>query len=163
VIVRRPVQITQDMEGKEGVIVVGYGRIGQVHLASVLAHPKLFLHTLVGKDETRCKNALATALKPHLNREGKLKEGDMPHALNSANFKELIEKNDPIFENARYMVIASPTPNHADLIDIALKYKKPFHILCEKPLTTDPATNKALYEKANKAGVSLITGKFSTF
>jgi predicted dehydrogenase len=148
------------MEGKEGVIVIGYGRIGQVHLASVLAHPKLFLHTLVGKDEARCKTALGNALKPHLNREGKLKDGAMPHAFSSDKFKELIEKNDPVFENARYVVIASPTPNHAELIELALKYKKPFHILCEKPLTTDPATNQVLYEKAQKAGVALITGKY---
>jgi len=59
------------------------------------------------------------------------------------------------------LVIAAPSDQHAALVERCLQNGK--HVLCEKPLTLDPAGDLALAERAAKAGLLLQIGFWRRF
>jgi myo-inositol 2-dehydrogenase / D-chiro-inositol 1-dehydrogenase len=69
----------------------------------------------------------------------------------SASFDDAI--GDPSVDA---VVIATPTPLHADMVVRAARAEK--HVLCEKPLSLDVATGRAATEAARVAGVALQVG-----
>jgi predicted dehydrogenase len=147
------------METRETVVVVGYGRIGLVHLDNVLRNRQLKLVALVGTNAQRCKNALEKALRPYLTDEGKLKDGSLPQSWTVEQLKQILQSPK---HNIKYAVIACPTPEHGALVSLFLNANPPVHILVEKPLTTDPKQNQLLYETAALKNVVLLTGMFNT-
>jgi myo-inositol 2-dehydrogenase / D-chiro-inositol 1-dehydrogenase len=54
------------------------------------------------------------------------------------------------------VVIAAPTPAHEAIVEAALAAGR--HVLCEKPLTFDPAADARLAEKAARGGLVLHVG-----
>lgn len=58
-------------------------------------------------------------------------------------------------------VVAAPTNQHAKLVGAALAHGK--HVLCEKPLTLDPALDRALGQNAAARGLILQVGFWRRF
>jgi myo-inositol 2-dehydrogenase/D-chiro-inositol 1-dehydrogenase len=143
------------MTERDSVVVVGYGRIGLVHLDAVLRNRQLRLVALVGTNAQRCKNALEKALRPYLTGEGKLKDGSLPQSWTVEQLKQALQNPD---HKIKYAVIASPTPEHGPLVSLFLNANPPVHVFVEKPLTTDPKYNQTLYETAALKRVALLTG-----
>ena len=104
---------------------MGTGRIGQVHAASVAAVPGTTLHWVC---DPFVDGAKATAEKYGAARVAT----DPAEVLDSGDVDAII--------------VASPTPTHVDLISAAIDAGIP--VLCEKPIDLDIARVDALREKA---------------
>lgn len=102
------------------VLLVGAGRIGQVHAADLAAHPGTELAVVVDVVEGSAR-ALA-------GRHGARHGTDALAVLASGEVDAC--------------VVCSPTPTHTGLVDAALRHRIP--VLCEKPLDLDPARAAAL-------------------
>jgi predicted dehydrogenase len=148
-------RVKSKMTERDPVVVIGYGRIGLVHLDSVLRHRQLTLLALVGTNAQRCQQALQKAIRPYLTSEGKLKDGTLPQAWTVEQLKQALQNPN---HKIKYAIIASPTPEHGALVSLFLNANPPVHILVEKPLTTDPKYNQMLYETAALKKVVLLTG-----
>jgi predicted dehydrogenase len=59
----------------------------------------------------------------------------------------------PLLNSVDWVVVATPTPTHNDIVKSALETGK--NVFCEKPLTTSPKKASELYELADKRGVQL--------
>ena len=114
---------------------MGTGRIGQVHAASVAAVPGTTLHWVC---DPFVDGAKATAEKYGAARVAT----DPAEVLDSGDVDAII--------------VASPTPTHVDLISAAIDAGVP--VLCEKPIDLDIARVDALREKARTASVPVILG-----
>ncbi|WP_288426891.1 inositol 2-dehydrogenase [uncultured Agrobacterium sp.] len=90
--------------------VLGAGRIGKVHAATIAANPKAKL-AYVADAYPAAAEQLATQTGAKV-----------------ASVEEIIASSD-----VDAVLIATPTPSHADLIEAASKAGK--HILCEKPVS----------------------------
>lgn len=69
----------------------------------------------------------------------------------STSYGDMLERS-----NLDGVVIATPTPLHAEMIKEAARAKK--HIFSEKPISFDPASTEQAIEAARAAGVSLQVG-----
>ncbi len=112
------------------VAVLGAGRIGQIHARNVAAHPDARLAGIMDLDGAAARR-LAEAL------------GAQPIALNDAFAADAV-------------MICTPTPTHADLIERAAAAGKA--IFCEKPIDLDSARVRACLEAVRRAGIPLMVG-----
>lgn len=95
------------------VLLVGAGRIGQVHAAALAVHPDTVL--------TRVVDVVEAAAAAVAGRYGAAHGTDALEALASGEIDAC--------------VVCSPTPTHTELVDAALRLGIP--VLCEKPLDLD--------------------------
>jgi myo-inositol 2-dehydrogenase/D-chiro-inositol 1-dehydrogenase len=112
--------------------VVGFGRIGQLHAANVLACP----------DAT-----LAAVADP------RFAAGDAPLDGVPAHADPCRVLDDPAIDA---VLLCSPTPTHAELIRRAATAGK--HVFCEKPVDLDPAVAHAALALAEAHGVHVQIG-----
>ena len=63
---------------------------------------------------------------------------------------------DEAIASADAVIVAVPTPLHADVVAACIEQGR--HVLCEKPLTFDPALDLELGRRAGQAGVTLVVG-----
>ena len=123
------------MSDKLKIGLIGTGRIGQVHAASIAAVPETTLRWVC---DPFVESAKATAEKY---------EG----AQVTTDPREVLESGD-----VDAIIVASPTPTHVDLISAAIDAGVP--VLCEKPIDLDIARVDALREKAGTATVPVVLG-----
>jgi myo-inositol 2-dehydrogenase/D-chiro-inositol 1-dehydrogenase len=71
----------------------------------------------------------------------------LPRAVGS--LEEAIARADGV-------IVAVPTPLHAEVVAACIDAGR--HVLCEKPLTFDPALDLELGQRAEEAGVTLVVG-----
>lgn len=114
------------------VAVIGAGRIGAVHVASLRAHPEVASVTIADVDVTRA-DELA-------------KELDVRTAGSV----------DEAFEGADAVVIAAATSAHADLVHQAADAG--IAVFCEKPISLDLARARDAIDDVARAGVPLQIG-----
>ena len=114
---------------------IGTGRIGQVHAASVAAFPETSLHWVC--------DAFVDAARATAQKYGVARVATDP--------AEVLASGD-----VDAVIVASPTPTHVDLISAAIDAGVP--VLCEKPIDLDIARVDALREKARTASVPVILG-----
>jgi myo-inositol 2-dehydrogenase/D-chiro-inositol 1-dehydrogenase len=113
---------------------VGTGRIGQVHAASIAASPNAVLSRVAdpnlesAKDAARQYGGVATA-----------------------SASDLIESGD-----IDALLVATPTPTHIDLISAAIDAGLP--VLCEKPIDLDITRVDRLRERVAAAGIPVAIG-----
>ena len=112
--------------------IVGYGRIGQLHAANVLASPEA---TLVAVADPRFAAGM-----PAL--DGIPAYADPAHVL-----------EDPAVDA---VLVCGPTPTHAEHIRAAAAAGK--HVFCEKPVDLDPAVARAALAAAEASGVKVQIG-----
>ncbi len=112
------------------VAVLGAGRIGQIHARNVAAHPRARLAGIADLDG-QAADRLATAC-------GAAAIGtDTAFAADS-------------------VMICTPTPTHADLIERAAAAGKP--VFCEKPIDLNAARVHACLGVVERAGIPLMVG-----
>lgn len=116
--------------------VIGAGRIGKVHTA-----------TLVQKVSQA--NVIAVADVHRESAEELGEKFDIP--LVATNYRDIIEH-----ENVDAIVICSPTNTHVQYIKEAAELGK--HIFCEKPIDTDLKKIQTALDAVKKAGVKLMIG-----
>ncbi|WP_105567289.1 inositol 2-dehydrogenase [Microbacterium halophytorum] len=114
---------------------IGTGRIGQVHAASIAALPGLALHWV-------CDPFLESAKSTAERFGGAQVTADPADVLSSGDVDAVI--------------VASPTPTHVDLIDAAIDAGLP--VLCEKPIDLDIERVDGLREKARRAATPISLG-----
>jgi len=119
--------------GRLGVCLVGLGRIGAVHLRSIIANPRLELKYVVDVDFKAATNA--AALAPHAKPLGKIDEA-------------LADKD------VKAVVICTPTAAHPELIIASVRAGKP--VMCEKPISLNVKEIDECYNEAKKHGVHLL-------
>lgn len=114
---------------------VGLGRIGAFH-ANTLAHrvPQAELAMVVDADAARAEHAGARFGVPW-----------------STRFEDVLTESD-----IGAVLIASPTPLHAEMVEGAAKAGK--HIFCEKPLALDPQRADDALAAVGRAGVLFQIG-----
>ena len=112
------------------VAVLGAGRIGQIHARNVAAHSDARLAGVMD-----VASAAAQRLAQSL--------GSQPITLDQAFAADAI-------------MICTPTPTHADLIERAAASGKA--VFCEKPIDLDASRVRACLQTANKAGIPLMVG-----
>jgi len=123
------------MEGRIGVVLVGAGRIGVVHLNNILANQRFDLLYVVDAVETAAKNAAARS----------------PHAKAITTIDEAL--SDP---KVVAVVICTPTAQHRDLIVKSVRAKKA--VMCEKPISLNINEIDECYAEAKKNGATLLCG-----
>lgn len=106
----------------------GLGRIGQVHLSTLLQHPNVEVAGIVDPMSPILKTMCKRANCPVLTTEEVFQDSTIDAVL-----------------------IASPSDTHIDLIEQALKAKKA--ILCEKPIDVDINRVKRIVKKISAAKV----------
>jgi predicted dehydrogenase len=116
------------------VAVAGLGAIGLLHAHHLAKVPEASLRLVVDRDE-----ALARAATEELG---------VPW---SASYEDALASSD-----VDAVVIATPTPLHADMVVAAARAGK--HIFCEKPLSLDPDGGRTATAAAAAAGVCLQVG-----
>jgi myo-inositol 2-dehydrogenase/D-chiro-inositol 1-dehydrogenase len=112
------------------IAVIGAGRIGQIHARNIAAHPHATLAGIADPDA-----AAAARLAAATNCEAISLE---------AAFK------------ARAVLIASPTPTHADYIERAAAAGRA--VFCEKPIDLSAERVRACLEAVRNAGTPLMVG-----
>jgi myo-inositol 2-dehydrogenase / D-chiro-inositol 1-dehydrogenase len=115
---------------------IGCGRMGSVHMEAASALPQL--EFAAACDPLLASNARGALRCPLL---------DLEELLESPSIEAL--------------VIAAPTSLHGSLVARGLDHGK--HILCEKPLTLDPALDLLLAERASERGLILQVGFWRRF
>ena len=123
------------MSDKLKIGLIGTGRIGQVHAASIAALPETTLRWV-------CDPFVESAEAMAQKYEG---------AQVTTDPREVLESGD-----VDAIIVASPTPTHVDLISAAIDAGVP--VLCEKPIDLDIARVDALREKARSATVPVVLG-----
>ncbi|MGO1545083.1 MAG: inositol 2-dehydrogenase [Gulosibacter sp.] len=114
---------------------IGTGRIGQVHAASIAALNETTLQWVADPFIEGAQKVAAQYGAPNV----------------TADALELINSGD-----VDAIVIASPTPTHVDLISAAIDAGVP--ALCEKPIDLDIARVDALREKASASSTPIALG-----
>lgn len=120
--------------------IAGLGRIGKFH-AETLAHHAPSAELVRVAD---VRGDVTGAVAEELGVES------------STSFDEII--GDPVVEA---VVIATPTPTHAEMIHLAAEAGK--HIFCEKPLAVDRQESLKAIEAADSQGVKLQVGMHRRF
>ncbi|XP_041351704.1 uncharacterized oxidoreductase YrbE-like [Gigantopelta aegis] len=118
------------MSHKQGIAVLGFGRMGGVHVKNLMASPRASIKWIV-------RNKLEDA-KKFIDSFGLAASCTGPDDL------------DPMLKDPSVdaVVICSPTSSHESQIKKALEAGKA--VFCEKPITRDRATTKQLYALAKK-------------
>jgi myo-inositol 2-dehydrogenase/D-chiro-inositol 1-dehydrogenase len=112
------------------IAVIGAGRIGRIHAANIAAHPGATLAGIADADP-----AFAAAL--------------------AASTGSRVIDLDAAFK-ADAVLIASPTPTHADYIERAAAAG--VAVFCEKPIDLDVARVRACLAAVKQAGIPLMVG-----
>jgi myo-inositol 2-dehydrogenase/D-chiro-inositol 1-dehydrogenase len=112
--------------------VLGAGRIGGLHAGSLLVMPGVRLKSIIDP---------YADLGPWTSA-----------SITTGRDSDLILGDDEI----EAVLVCSPTPTHADLIDAAAGAGK--HIFCEKPIDLDPDRVRATLANVERAGVKLQVG-----
>jgi myo-inositol 2-dehydrogenase / D-chiro-inositol 1-dehydrogenase len=120
--------------GEVGIGVIGCGRIGQVHAATV----------------SRMRGARLVAVADPFEEFGRKVAGQFGTMWTPE--WEALMRNDEV----RGVVIGSPTPFHAEQIKAAAAAGK--DIFCEKPISNDLRVIDECLEAVDKAGVRLLIG-----
>ncbi|CNF54060.1 inositol 2-dehydrogenase [Yersinia similis] len=115
------------------IVLLGAGRIGQVHAANIAAHQETALWSVVDPNQ---ENA-ARLVSQYRTRQQSVNEA----------------MADP---NVHAVLIASATDTHADLIELAAKHGKA--IFCEKPVHLDLARVRDCLKVVKEYGVPLFIG-----
>lgn len=113
---------------------IGTGRIGQVHAASIAAHPDATLAWIADPLVAGAERVAATY---------------GGHATGDSN--ELFESGE-----IDAVLVASPTATHVDLIEQAIDAGIP--VLCEKPIDLDLSRVDALWPKVKASSVPVALG-----
>lgn len=112
------------------IAVIGAGRIGRIHAGNIAAHPATLLHGITDVDAAAAE-ALAKA-----------------HGARTLTLDEAFA--------ADAVLIASPTPTHADYIERAAAGGRA--IFCEKPIDLSADRVRACLAAVRRAGVALAIG-----
>ncbi len=112
------------------IAVLGAGRIGQIHARNVALQPRAKLAGVMDLDQGAAER-LAGAL-----------------GSKAIMLEEALQ--------ADAVMICSPTPTHADLIEQAARAGKP--VFCEKPIDLDAGRVRACLDVVKRAGVPLMVG-----
>ena len=112
------------------IAVLGAGRIGRIHAGNIAAHPGAKLAGIADTIPTAA-SGLADALSTRV-----------------------LSVDDAMRADA--VVICSPTPTHADYIELAAAQGRP--IFCEKPIDLSAERVRACLAAVRKAGVTLMVG-----
>jgi myo-inositol 2-dehydrogenase / D-chiro-inositol 1-dehydrogenase len=112
--------------------VIGVGRMGVVHAATLSAHPEVDTVLLSDVDEQRLRKAAGIL--------------EMRAA---GSFEELLASVDAV-------VIAAGTSAHAELIHSAVDAGLP--TFCEKPIAIDVASTRDVVEHVRRAGIAVQMG-----
>ena len=120
-----------------GMALVGAGRMGAAHAEAMRHSATAELRAVVDVDEEAARAAA----------------GGAPVFTRVEDALELPE--------VEAVVVASPTPFHAAITEAVLQSGRP--VLCEKPLSFDPAVSARLAERAVAAGLTLAVGFWRRF
>jgi len=112
------------------IAVIGAGRIGRIHARSIAGHARARLAGIADPDEAAAGD-LSTAC------------GTAPITLDEAFAAEAV-------------LIASPTPTHADYIERAAAARRA--VFCEKPIDLSAERVRACLEAVARAGTTLMVG-----
>jgi inositol 2-dehydrogenase len=124
------------VEDRVPVGLVGLGRMGDFHATNLAGRIRLaHLVRIVDADEGIVRDV----------------SGRLGGIEWSTDYADLL--NDPGIEA---VVIASPTPLHADMIEAAAGAGK--HVFCEKPISLEMESTFGAIEAARKAGIKLQVG-----
>jgi len=126
---RRPILVA-----RVGIGVIGAGRIGQVHAATI----------------ARLMNAELRGIADPIEAAGR-KVAESFQTAYFPDYRTLLEDPD-----VQGVVIGSPTPFHAEQMIAAAEAGK--HIFCEKPISNDLATIDRCLEVVRTSGVKLLVG-----
>jgi myo-inositol 2-dehydrogenase/D-chiro-inositol 1-dehydrogenase len=112
------------------IAVLGAGRIGQIHARNVALHPRARLAGVLDASSQAAKS--------------------LANATNSktVNLEQALA--------ADAVMICTPTPTHADLIEQAATRGKA--VFCEKPIDLDAARVRACLDAVRRAGIPLVVG-----
>jgi predicted dehydrogenase len=113
------------------VAIVGFGRMGAVHAAAVRGCPEAHL---------------AAAADPHEDARRRASELGVPVF---ARLEQMLEEVQP-----HAVVVCTPPCYHADVTAHCLR--RGIHVLCEKPLTTDPTSARQLWRLAAEGGCTML-------
>src|SRR3984893_9331856 len=113
---------------------LGAGRIGRVHAASVAMHPRAELAVVYDPVEAAAREVAA--------QYGAAPTGDADAILGNADIDAVI--------------IASPTPTHVDLLTACAQAGKV--VLCEKPIDLDLARVDACWEDIKGLNAAVMVG-----
>ena len=119
---------------------VGLGRMGRTHLAALAAVDEIDVVALA--EPSPAAMELAAASRPDA-----VRFDDVATALAHPGLEACI--------------VATPTPTHAEIVAAALD--SGLHVLCEKPLSLDPAAGDALGPVAAASGLVLQVGFWRRF
>jgi myo-inositol 2-dehydrogenase/D-chiro-inositol 1-dehydrogenase len=131
--------------------VIGAGRIGAVHSATLMAHSEVDTVVLADVDHERSRQ-LAAALADSRSPGGTGVEsgaGARPADVDVTDVDDLIATVDAV-------VIAAATSSHAELICRSVDAGLP--TFCEKPIALDLPSTAEVVEKADSTGVPLQMG-----
>lgn len=118
-----------------GVVLVGCGRIGLVHLNNILANQRFDLKYVIDADEKVAELG----------------------ASRSRGAKALTTIDEALKDNTvRAVVICTPTAQHRDLIVASLRAGKA--VMCEKPISLNIQELDECYAESKKCGVPLLCG-----
>ncbi len=116
--------------------IAGLGRMGEIHLRNIHRYfPEAAVTAVMDKDKQRTEK-LASEFHIH----------SVPDS-----FEEMVKSKE-----VDAVVISSPTDTHAMYIELAAGAGK--HIFCEKPLDLSLSKTRSAHDKAEQAGVKLMTG-----
>ena len=115
-----------------GIAVLGYGRIGRIHADNVRMSPQ----------------ARLVAVADPMFGDGVRPPDDVPW---SREVESVVGQTD-----VEAVLICTPTPSHAPLIEIAALAGK--HVFCEKPLDLDVQIARRAVAAAEHAGIKLQVG-----
>jgi len=119
---------------KARIVLVGTGRIGQVHMNNILGMPRA---NLVGIVE----------VIPEKKDEFALKAGCHGYST----LQEALEDDSNPFEG---VLVCTPTPTHYEVVKTALLGGK--HVFCEKPISLNIQESDECYELAKSKGLHLL-------
>jgi myo-inositol 2-dehydrogenase/D-chiro-inositol 1-dehydrogenase len=112
------------------IAIIGAGRIGRIHAGNIAIHPHARLAGIADADPDAARR-LADALGTDTITTGQAMGADA-------------------------VLIASPTPTHADYIEQAAAQKRP--VFCEKPIDLSAARTRVCLAAARAAGIVLMVG-----
>ena len=112
------------------IAVIGAGRIGRIHAGNIAAHPGARLAGIADAVPEAASQLAAALGVPVLTADQAMQ--------------------------ADAVLIASPTPTHADYIEQAASLKRP--VFCEKPIDLSAARTRSSLAAARAAGIVLMVG-----
>jgi myo-inositol 2-dehydrogenase/D-chiro-inositol 1-dehydrogenase len=126
-------------QSKAAIVLIGAGRIGQVHLGNLRSNPRVTLVAVVESVEAVRTNV-----------------ADRTGVPTFTSFKDCLEAEAKGAFSFKGVVICTPTYTHTDLIKEALSANK--DVMCEKPLGHDVKTIDELYALGAKMKRHLVCG-----